>query len=93
MAMNHLPQLVDALERGELALFIGADLPQELTGLPSRTDLATDLAKRLDLSGPPPLLPEVAAQYESLWAAMPWSVGSATNSPSAANCLSPSTAI
>ena len=33
MAMNHIPQLVDALECGEL--------PQELTGLLSRTDLRT----------------------------------------------------
>jgi hypothetical protein len=65
MRMNHIPQLVEALERGKLVFFIGADLARELTGLPSRSDLAVGLARRLDLSGPPPPLPEVAAQYES----------------------------
>jgi hypothetical protein len=40
------PDLGDALARRTLALFIGADLPREATGLPSRTDLAHDLARR-----------------------------------------------
>ncbi|MCA9874328.1 MAG: caspase family protein [Anaerolineales bacterium] len=36
----------EALERGQLALFIGADFPQTVTGLPSRADLAQALAQR-----------------------------------------------
>lgn len=63
--MTHIPQLVEALQRGNLALFVGADLPQALTGLPSRADLAAGLAQRLELSGPPFPLPEVAARYEA----------------------------
>ncbi len=63
--MNHVSQLVEALQRGNLALFIGGDLPQELTGLPGRADLAAALAKRLGIGGPPPPWPEVAAQYEA----------------------------
>ncbi len=38
--------LLEALERGDLALFIGADFPREVTGLPSRADLARALARR-----------------------------------------------
>jgi hypothetical protein len=63
--MNEILQLAEALERGNLALFIGADLPRELTGLPSRADLATGLAQRLDLDGPLLPLAEVAARYEA----------------------------
>jgi len=46
------PELNDALTRRTLALFIGADLPREVTGLPARSDLARELArrKRLDES-------------------------------------------
>lgn len=44
-----LPPLLDALNQGGLALFIGADLPQEYTGLPSRLDLAQLLARRYGL--------------------------------------------
>ena len=40
------PELNDALTRRTLALFIGADLPSEITGLPSRSDLARELARR-----------------------------------------------
>ncbi|MCK4315032.1 MAG: caspase family protein, partial [Anaerolineae bacterium] len=47
-AMLH-PELNDALTRRTLALFIGADLPREVTGLPARSDLARDLARRKGL--------------------------------------------
>ena len=43
------PDLADALTRRTLALFIGADLPHEVTGLPSRADLARELARRKGL--------------------------------------------
>lgn len=43
------PELNDALERHNLSLFVGADLPREVTGLPSRTDLAHELARRKGL--------------------------------------------
>jgi hypothetical protein len=36
----------EALLRGQLVLFIGADFPQAVTGLPSRADLAQALAQR-----------------------------------------------
>jgi hypothetical protein len=45
----HWRALQEQLERGQLILFIGADLPQEITGLPSREDLARELAQRWDL--------------------------------------------
>jgi hypothetical protein len=38
--------LTDDFERANLALFLGADLPSEVTDLPSRTDLARVLAHR-----------------------------------------------
>jgi hypothetical protein len=65
MTMNPIPQLAEALQRGSLALFYGADLPRELTGRPGRAALAAALAQRLGLSGPPPAWPDVAAQYEA----------------------------
>jgi len=43
------PELNDALNRRSLSLFIGADLPRDITGLPSRADLARDLARRKGL--------------------------------------------
>ncbi len=43
--------LVEALQRRSLVLFIGADLPSEVTGLPSRADLAAGLARRKGLAG------------------------------------------
>ena len=43
------PRLIEALEKHSLALFIGADLPQSVTGLPSRAELARDLARRYGL--------------------------------------------
>ena len=59
MATIPVLQLGDALQRRTLALFIGADLPRAVTGLPSRADLAQELAKthKLDPSLP---LAEVA---------------------------------
>ena len=42
---RHL-QLLEAVERDSLALFLGADLPQTVTGLPSRAELARGLAQR-----------------------------------------------
>ncbi|MBN1875768.1 MAG: SIR2 family protein [Anaerolineae bacterium] len=38
--------LTEALQRGALALFIGGDMPQSLTGVPSRVDMARALAQR-----------------------------------------------
>ena len=46
---NHLTSLQEALKRRSLALFIGSDLPQTVTGLPSRADLAHKLAQRNNL--------------------------------------------
>jgi len=63
--MNDIRHLAEALQRGNLVLFIGADLPETVTGLPSRADLAARLAQRLDLSGPSLPLPEVAGRYEA----------------------------
>lgn len=44
-----IPELTEALNRRSLALFLGADLPQEITGLPARADLASELARRKGL--------------------------------------------
>lgn len=44
-----LTALKEALERRSLALFIGADLPQPVTGLPSQAELARELARRKGL--------------------------------------------
>ena len=65
MIDNPIPQIVEALQRGNLALFVGGDLPPEATGLPNRAGLAAALAERLGLGGPPPSWPEVAARYEA----------------------------
>lgn len=43
------PALLDALQKESLVLFIGADLPQSITGLPSRNDLALGLAQQYGL--------------------------------------------
>ena len=43
---THISELSQALQRRTLALFIGADLPRAVTGLPSRADLAHELARR-----------------------------------------------
>lgn len=47
---QELTLLREALARRSLSLFIGADLPQAVTGLPSRTDLAQALARRKGLA-------------------------------------------
>jgi hypothetical protein len=52
---QHHRQLSEQLQRGQLALFIGADLPREITGLPSRADLARELARRHNLDESLPL--------------------------------------
>ena len=46
-----LTHLLDEAQRRRLTLFIGPDLPQAVTGLPSAGDLAAGLAKHLGLSG------------------------------------------
>lgn len=46
---QQLSSLKEALDRRSLVLFIGADLPREITGVPSRADLARDLAQRYSL--------------------------------------------
>jgi hypothetical protein len=44
--MNVITAIQDHLARSRLVLFLGADLPAALTGLPSRADLAAGLAQR-----------------------------------------------
>ena len=46
---QELVTLKEALARRSLILFIGADLPQTVTGLPARADLARELARRKGL--------------------------------------------
>jgi hypothetical protein len=59
-------ELVEQLQKGNVVLFVGADLPASLTGLPTRVDLAASLAdERLSVTAPSPSWPEVAAQYEA----------------------------
>jgi len=43
---THIHDVQEQAARGQLALFIGADLDREVTDLPSRADLARDLAQR-----------------------------------------------
>lgn len=52
---QHYQYLMEQLQGRQLALFIGADLPREVTGLPSRADLARELARRHGLNGSLPL--------------------------------------
>jgi hypothetical protein len=50
MTRDSLPiPLLDALQNHSLALFIGSDLPEATTGLPSRSDLARGLARQSGL--------------------------------------------
>ena len=49
ISKQDLFQLKDMLTRGTLALFVGADLAREVTGLPSRADLARELTTRYQL--------------------------------------------
>ncbi len=44
--MNDIAAIHEQLATGRLTLFLGADLPAALTGLPSRADLAAGLAQR-----------------------------------------------
>ena len=44
--MNAIAAIKEHLANGRLILFLGADLPAALTGLPSRADLAAGLAQR-----------------------------------------------
>lgn len=46
MLETDISQLVEALETHTLALFVGSDLPREITGLPSRAELGRELAQR-----------------------------------------------
>ncbi|MFW9997054.1 MAG: SIR2 family protein [Candidatus Odinarchaeota archaeon] len=46
VTIKNSPELFEALQRHTLALFIGADLTYEVTGLPSRAELAHELARR-----------------------------------------------
>jgi hypothetical protein len=46
---NPIATLAEHLANARLALFLGGDLPQALTGLPSRSDLARGLARRKGL--------------------------------------------
>jgi hypothetical protein len=48
--MHDLSRLAELLRTGRLILFIGADLSELLTGLPSRADLARGLAHRYTLA-------------------------------------------
>ncbi len=61
-----IPQLDDALQRHTLALFIGADLPRAVTGLPSRADIARELARRHRLDASPVLSLAQVAQMVSV---------------------------
>jgi hypothetical protein len=46
---RHRQCILEQLRRDQLALFIGSDLPREVTGLPARADLARNLARRYGL--------------------------------------------
>jgi hypothetical protein len=48
--MNRIPDLADHLTQQRLALFVGADLPAALTGVPGRAELARGLARRKGLA-------------------------------------------
>ena len=48
-------QLLNNLKQGKGALFLGTDLPREVTGLPSRADLARDMAQYYHLAESLPL--------------------------------------
>ncbi len=65
----HVTQLAEALQRNALALFIGADLPRQITGLPARSDLARELARRhgLDESLPLAEVAQRVGQARNRW--------------------------
>ncbi len=63
--VQHWPvELREALERGSVALFIGADMGRAVTGVPSRGELAAELAQRHGLA-PTLSLAEVAQRVSS----------------------------
>ncbi|HTP09129.1 MAG TPA: CHAT domain-containing protein [Anaerolineae bacterium] len=49
------PELIEHLTRGDCVLFLGADLPYDVTSLPARADLARDMARRYRLDESPSL--------------------------------------
>ena len=55
MSTPILPELANALERRTLALFVGADLPRGISGVPSRGDIARELARHHGLDESLPL--------------------------------------
>jgi hypothetical protein len=55
MTATSTPELGEVLQRRTLALFIGADLSRDVTGLPSRADLARALARQKGLDESLPL--------------------------------------
>ncbi|MFZ2518004.1 MAG: hypothetical protein WA089_04830, partial [Anaerolineae bacterium] len=57
------PDLSDALAHRNLVIFWGGDLPQALTGLPSRQDLAQRLAARINYQGRDNSLEAVAQAF------------------------------
>ena len=63
---QHLQALQKQLDVGQLTLFIGADLPQEITSLPSRADLARELARHKGLNESLPLA-QVAELISNRW--------------------------
>src|SRR3989337_882970 len=52
---TRLPELSQALLHRTLALFIGADMRNTITGVPSRADLARELARQYGLAESLPL--------------------------------------
>jgi TIR domain/SIR2-like domain len=59
----------EALARRSLTLFVGADLPQNVTGIPSRAELAAGLARRHGLDETLPLaeVAQRASQANNRW--------------------------
>jgi hypothetical protein len=55
MMPDEMSPLAEALQRRTLVPFVGADLPREVSGLPSRADLARELARRKGLDESLPL--------------------------------------
>jgi hypothetical protein len=60
--VDTITDIVQQLQQHCLALFIGADLPRDVTGLPSRADLARELARRKELAGQDGTLPYSLAE-------------------------------
>ena len=60
--MDTSTDIAQQLQQRRLALFIGADLPRDVTGLPSRADLARELARRKGLTGQDGILPHSLAE-------------------------------